>query len=176
MARVHVVGITSNDVEGVHLWENHLLPLRSGKVRYWCVQRKLRAMRALGIRHSLSFASMASLLDAFRDAMTAFVEPIYLSIDKDVLAADVVNTNWDQGFMRLEELTSAIRPLRGRLVGSDVTGDVSPYRYRGRFKRLLSGLDRQPPIPDHLLEQWQARHQDVNRELLALLAACAAER
>lgn len=169
VARVHVVGITSNDVEGGHLWENHLLPLYSGKVRYWCVQRKLRAMRALGIRHSRSFASMASLLDAFSDAMAASVEPIYLTIDKDVLAADVVNTNWDQGIMRLEELTSAIQLLRGRLVGSDVTGDVSSYRYRGRFKRLLSGLDRQPAIPDHLLEEWQRRHQDVNRELLSAL-------
>lgn len=169
VARVHVVGITSNDVDGGHLWENHLLPLYSGKVRYWCVQRTLRSMRAVGIRHSRSFASMVSLLDAFLDAMTASLEPIYLSIDKDVLAADVVNTNWDQGVMRLEELTSAIRPLRGRLIGSDVTGDVSSYRYRGRFKRLLSGLDRQPPIPDHLLEEWQARHHEVNRELLAVL-------
>jgi arginase family enzyme len=169
VARVHVVGITSSDVEGGHLWENHLLPLYSGKVRYWCVQRKLRAMRTLGIRHSRSFASMASLLDAFSDAMAASVEPVYLTIDKDVLAADVVNTNWDQGVMRLEELTSAIRLLLDRLVGSDVTGDVSSYRYRSRFKRLLSGLDRQPPIPDQLLEEWQTRHQDVNRELLSVL-------
>ena len=73
--------------------------------------------------------------------------------------------------MRLEELTSAIRPLRGRLVGSDVTGDVSSYRYRGRFKRLLSGLDRQPPIPNHLLDEWQTRHHDVNRELLSVLGS-----
>jgi arginase family enzyme len=171
VARVHVVGITSNDVEGGHLWENHLLPLYSGKVRYWCVQRKLRSMRTLGIRDSRSFASMASLLDAFSDAMTASVEPIYLTIDKDVLAADVVSTNWDQGVMRLEELTSAIRLLRDRLVGSDVTGDVSSYRYRSRFKRLLSGLDRQPPIPDDLLEAWQTRHQEVNRELLSVLGS-----
>jgi hypothetical protein len=176
VARVHVVGITSSDVEGGHLWENHLLPLYSGKVRYWCVQRKLRAMTTLGIRHSRSFASMSSLLDAFSDAMAASLEPIYLTIDKDVLAADVVNTNWDQGVMRLEELASAIRQLRGRLVGSDVTGDVSSYRYRSRFKRLLSGLDRQPPIPDHLLEEWQTRHQEVNRELLSVLGVCAAER
>jgi arginase family enzyme len=171
VARVHVVGITSNDVEGGHLWENHLLPLYSGKVRYWCVQRKLGAMRALGIRHCRSFATMPSLLDAFGDDMAASVEPIYLTIDKDVLSADVVNTNWDQGVMRLEELILAIRLFQGRLVGSDVTGDVSSYRYRGRFKRLLSGLDRQPVTPDHLLEAWQRRHQDVNRQLLSALCS-----
>jgi arginase family enzyme len=169
VARVHVVGITSNDVEGGHLWENHLLPLYSGRVRYWCVRGKLQAMSTLGIRHSHSFASVASLLDAFNDALAASGEPVYLSIDKDVLAPDVVNTNWDQGVMRIEELTSAIRLLRGRLVGSDVTGDVSSYQYHSRFKRLLSGLDRQPAIPDHLLEQWQTRHQEINRELSSLL-------
>jgi hypothetical protein len=59
--------------------------------------------------------------------------------------------------------------LQGRLVGGDVTGDVSSYRYRGRLKRLLSGLDRQPAIPDQLLDPWQIRHQEVNERLLTLL-------
>lgn len=171
VARVHVVGITSTDVEGAHLLENHLPPLYSGKVRYWCLQRKLSAMKTLGIRHSRSFPSQASLFDAFDDAIAASGEPIYLSIDKDVLAADVVRTNWDQGSMRLKELTYAIRRFEGRLIGSDVTGDVSSYRYRSRFKRLLSGLDKQPANSDQLLNQWQAKHQQVNEELLALLSA-----
>ncbi len=169
VARVHVVGITSKDVEGGHLWENHLAPLYSGKVRYWCVQRNLRAMRSLGIRHGQSFPSAAALLDRFNAALAAAPEPVYLSIDKDVLAHDVVQTNWDQGVMRLEELTSAIQMLKGRIVGSDVTGDVSSYRYRSPFKRLLSGLDGQPRIPDHTLGEWQAQHQQVNRQLLLLL-------
>ena len=29
--RVHVAGINSSDVEGMHVWENHLAALRSGK-------------------------------------------------------------------------------------------------------------------------------------------------
>jgi hypothetical protein len=169
VACVHVVGITSKDVEGGHLWENHLAPLYSGKVRYWCVQRNLRAMRYAGIRHCQSFSSVAAMLDQFSGALAATTEPVYLSIDKDVLAPDVVHTNWDQGVMRLEELTSAIEMLQGRIAGSDVTGDVSSYRYHGRFKRLLSGLDGQPSIPDHTLGEWQAQHQVVNRQLLSLL-------
>jgi arginase family enzyme len=169
VARVHVVGITSMDVEGGHLWENHLRSLRSGKVRYWCVQRNLRAMKILGVCHSHTFPSVTELLHAFREAMTALPEPVYLSIDKDVLAHDVVQTNWDQGVMRLEELTSAIGMLQGRVVASDVTGDVSSYRYRGYLKRILSGLDRQPAIPNETLDQWQMRHQEVNCQLLSLL-------
>jgi arginase family enzyme len=170
VARVHVVGITSTDVTGGHLWENHLAPLHSGKVVYWCVQRNLRAMRFFGIRHSRSFPTVADLLGEFQPALAATADPVYLSIDKDVLAPDVAQTNWDQGVMRLEELTAAIEPLRGRIIGSDVVGDVSSYRYHSRFKRLLSGLDHQPPIPDDRLVEWQARHQQINLQLLALLA------
>lgn len=160
VARVHVLGITSSDVEGVHVIENHLAPLRSGKVVYWCVQRNRRAL-------GRSFESVAEMLDRF----SAEIEPtpVYLSIDKDVLARDVVQTNWDQGVMTLEELESAIGIVRGRLIGSDVVGDVSSYRYRSRFKRLLSGLDRQPEIPPASLEAMQARHHEVNQWLLSLL-------
>jgi arginase family enzyme len=170
VARVHVAGITSADVEAGRLWENHLAPLYSGKVVYWCVGRNLRALQRLGMRHGRSFASMRALLDELAAALASTPEPVYLSIDKDVLAPDVVQTNWDQGVMRLEELTAAIRPLHGRILASDVAGELSSYRYRSWFKRFLSGLDRQPEIPDSTLSERQARHQEVNRQLLSLLA------
>jgi arginase family enzyme len=170
VARVHVVGITSTDVERAHVIENHLAPLRSGKVVYWCVQRDLGALRLLGVRESQSFASVADMLAELGATLADAREPVYLSIDKDVLSRDVVQTNWDQGVMRLEELTSAIQMLQGRIVGSDVVGDVSSYRYRSRFKRLLSALDRQPEISAESLDAWQAQHQHVNRLLLSMLA------
>jgi len=175
VARVHVVGVTSTDVEGVHVWENHLAPLYSGKVVYWCVNRTLSALMLLGIRRSRSFSSTSALLEALNDSLTSSPEPVYLSIDKDVLSQDVVQTNWDQGVMRMDELTSAIRMLRGRIVGSDVVGDVSSYRYRSRFKRILSGLDGQPAIPDSSLKEWQAQHQRVNEELVSAIVSSSTE-
>jgi arginase family enzyme len=168
VARVHVLGITSTDVEGGHLWENHLGPLYSGKVVYWCVQRNLRPMQFFGIRRSRSFASIADLLDAFAAAVTD--EPIYLSIDKDVLSSEVVQTNWDQGVMSLEELTAAIQRLQPRIIGSDVCGEVSSYQYRSHFKRFLSNLDHQPPVAADTVTKWQARHRQVNLQLLSLLS------
>jgi arginase family enzyme len=170
VSRVHVVGITSTDVEAGRLWENYLGPLYSGRVAYYCVDRRLRAMHRLGIRHVYTFPSICALFDRLFTDLSASSEPVYLSIDKDVLASDVVQTNWDQGVMRLEELLDAIRILRSRLVATDVVGEVSVYRYHSLFKRLLSGLDRQPDIPVATLAVWQSRHQEVNRQLLALLA------
>jgi arginase family enzyme len=169
VARVHVLGITSSDVEGGHVIENHLAPLRSGKVVYWCVRRNLRALGRFGVRNARSFESVSDMLDRFGAEIAETREPVYLSIDKDVLAPDVVQTNWDQGVMTLEELESAIGLVRGRLIASDVVGDVSSYRYRSRFKRLLSGLDRQPQIPPSSLEAMQARHHAVNARLAEML-------
>ncbi|MEO8032966.1 MAG: arginase family protein [Acidobacteriota bacterium] len=169
VSRVHVAGITSSDVERGHIWENHLDVLRSGKVVYWCVERDLSALAGAGALQSRSFPTMLALLEALGQAVAATSEPVYLSIDKDVLAHDVVQTNWDQGVMRLEELESAIGMMRGRIIGSDVVGDVSLYRYRHWFRRLLSGLDHQPAIPPQALPLWQANHREVNRRLLTLL-------
>jgi len=174
VARVHVLGITSRDVEAAHGWENHVRNLRSGKVRYWCVGRNLGWMKRLGIAHSRSFPAMPALLQEFGEYIAATAEPIYLSIDKDVLAPEDAHTNWDQGVMRLTELQAAIAMLEGRIVGSDVTGEVSVYRYQSRFKRLLSGIDGQPGIDETDLLRWQMEHLQINQDLLDLLSACRA--
>lgn len=171
VARVHVLGITSTDVEVAHGWENHVRNLRSGKVRYWCMGRNLGWMKRLGIAHSRSFPAMPALLQAFGEYIATTAEPVYLSIDKDVLAPEDAHTNWDQGVMRLTELQAAIAMLEGRIVGSDVTGEVSVYRYQSRFKRLLSGIDGQPDIAQEDLAEWQAQHQQINRVLLESLVA-----
>ena len=167
VSRIHVAGIHSPDVEGAHALENRLAPLRSGKVVYWCIGRDLRVLRRLGARASRSFDSAAALLDALHAELSG--APVYLSIDKHVLAPAVVQTNWDQGVMRLEELEAAIAMMRDHVVAADVTGDVSAYRYRSRFKRLLSALDRQPEIPATSLESWRAAQRRLNLRLLSLL-------
>ncbi len=163
---VHVLGITSSDVGLAHAWENRLRPLREGRVRYWCVGPDLNWMKYFGIDAGRSFGSIAEMLVAFAATIQRTSGPIYLSIDKDVLAQSEARTNWDQGIMRMEELGAAIRALQGRVIASDVTGDVSIYRYRSRLKRLLTGLDAQPEIASDELQHWQTQHQSINRQLL----------
>ncbi|HEY3326582.1 MAG TPA: arginase family protein [Novimethylophilus sp.] len=169
VAQVHVLGITSTDVEAAHAWENHLRPLMADKVRYWCVGRNLSWMKRLGIKHSHSFSSMQLLLKAFAETIATTAEPIYLSIDKDVLAPEDAHTNWDQGVMRVEELQQAISLVGKRIIAVDVVGEVSAYRYNSLFKRVLSGMDGQPAIPQEDLAEWQAQHQRINEALLESL-------
>ena len=51
--------------------------------------------------------------------------PVYVSIDKDVLAVSEAQTNWDQGEMLLERLLEMIQAIRaGRdVIGWDVCGE-----------------------------------------------------
>ena len=170
VASVEVLGITSSDVEAGHAWENHLRPLRQNKVRYGCVGRDVSLLQKLGGRGARSYASTTELLDAFTATLAASSAPIYLSIDKDVLSPQDVHTNWDQGTMRWSELGAVIEQMRERLIGCDVTGDVSVYHYQSRFKRFLSGLDQQPEIPAQQLADWQRDQHTLNLDLLRRLA------
>jgi arginase family enzyme len=170
VAQVNVLGITSPDVEVLRSWENHLGGLRSGNIRYWCVGRDLGWMRHFGIQQSNSFDSVADLLQALETHLKLATMPIYLSIDKDVLSPDDAHTNWDQGVMRLSEMLQAIDLMQGRIIGSDVTGEVSVYQYQSRFKQFLSDLDSQPEITQAELLSWQTQHQAINLALQQRLA------
>jgi len=53
-------------------------------------------------------------------------QPIYISVDKDVLNRDNAATDWDQGSMTLRQLLDAIRELKRTrpLAGADVCGEL----------------------------------------------------
>jgi hypothetical protein len=173
VSHVHVLGITSRDVTAAHAWENYFTPLRNGKLTNWCigVDTGWAARLGLGDRF-LSFDSAAALLDRFTESIRHDLTPIYLTIDKDVLSSAVARTNWDQGCMSEEEMMETITHFRGRLIGSDITGDVSSYRYRTWWKRWLSALDRQPDVSASELAGWQREQQAINVRLIDAIAAC----
>ena len=93
-------------------------------------------------------------------------DAVYLSIDKDVFSTHVVRTNWDQGCFELDHVRQLIEALKGKLVGSDITGEVSVHHFHTSWKRWLSAMDGQPMIPDEALAKWQTQQTTVNRQLL----------
>lgn len=169
---IHVLGICSADVSWRQAWKNHLLLLYRGRVRYWTIGVDTAWARALGLGESVrEFASGDELIDSFTAMQAREGTAVYLSIDKDVLAPHVARTNWDQGRLDLEQLGRVIRSLSGRLVGSDITGEISIHRYRTPWKRWLSALDGQPQVAEETLPHWQAQQMDINRRLLAWIEA-----
>ncbi|MEA2625287.1 MAG: hypothetical protein QOD06_1332 [Candidatus Binatota bacterium] len=168
VSAVTVIGITSSDVAWQHLWENHLAALYRGKLSYLCL-RKIPALArivALPGLHDLSGERHRLVEVVAERILGERVDPIYLSIDKDVLAREAVVTNWDQGILRVEEVVGILRRLRQRIFAADVTGEVSFIRYASLWKRALARLDGQSLAPSPGLAELQAEHHAVNERLL----------
>lgn len=174
VSHVHVAGITSQDIGRAHAWENYLTPLRAGKLTYWSCGVDTAWARRVGAQQAFrSFGSVAELAQALARLLHDQPEPTYLSIDKDVFAPEVVRTNWDQGRMREEEAMHIIDALRGQLAGSDITGDVSSWRYATWWKRWMSAGDGQDTaIGAATLADWQAGQHALNLRLVEQLRTC----
>ena len=167
---VQVMGITSNDVSLSHALENRLMPLWRGRVSYWCLGRSTSWARWSGLKGVIrSFDAAERMLDAFALQQASSRSPVYLSIDKDVLSTRVARTNWDQGVLVEEDLCHAIAAVGSRLVGCDITGDLSVARYEARWKRWLSQLDGQAELAAEQIREWQAAHHLLNDRLIVAL-------
>ena len=170
VSHVHVVGIGSTDIGAGHAWENYLAPLRRGRLSYWSAGVDTRWAARVGLGHAFHrFDDLPALVDAFIDHQWRQPQPTYLSIDKDVFAAEVARTNWDQGQLTLDQARAIIEGLRDGLVGSDITGEISAYRYRSWWKRRLSAIDSQPAVDERELAGWQAQQHALNLKLLAAI-------
>jgi hypothetical protein len=171
VSHVHVIGITSGDIGARHAWENYLRPLRAGKLSYWCMDVDVAWASRLGLAGAFHrFDDPDALTDAFVAQLRRTPQPTYLSIDKDAFSVATARTNWDQGRIEERHALAIIDALRGRIVASDINGEVSAYAYRTWWKRLLSGMDGQEPVPQAELDAWQAQQRALNARLLAAIA------
>lgn len=164
--RIDVLGISSADIHLRHAWENHWSALIRGKVHYWSVQQSAAWMRWIGAGHAWhGYAEPTALVEAFI-AQLDRSQKIYLSIDKDVFSQQVVQTNWDQGQLFEQHVFDVISACQGRLIGADITGDVSAYRYNSILKRMLSAGDGQSEPSEDDVRVWQVEQQKLNQRLI----------
>lgn len=168
---VHVVGITSNDIGVSHSWENRLKPLFNNKLTYWSMNVDVSWAKMVGLGKAFrSFPNPDELMISFLSYLYQSSSPIYLSIDKDVLSEEAVKTNWDQGLLEPYHILDTISTLKNRIIGSDITGDISIWYYQSRLKRFLSSLDEQPPISEETLKAWQAAQHKVNVQFIEAIS------
>ncbi len=171
VSHVHVLGITSSDIGAGHAWENYFTPLLRGKLTYWSMGVDTGWSRRLGLAQAFrGFDTPVAMVDAFVESQRTQAAPTYLTIDKDAFAPEVAHTNWDQGRLLTEHALALIGSLRTGLIGSDINGEVSHYRYRSWWKRKLSAMDEQPAIDPTELAGWQAQQHALNLQLLAAIA------
>ncbi|UPG93601.1 hypothetical protein [Luteibacter aegosomatissinici] len=170
VTHVHVIGITSHDIGKGHAWENYLGPLKAGKLTYWSNGVDTRWAARFGLETAFrSFPDADAMVEDFVAMQTGAGQPVYLSIDKDAYAPDVAMTNWDQGTLSEAGGDAIIRSLRGRIIASDVTGDISRHVYKSWWKRRLSAMDDQPDIDPLRLRGWQEQQHALNLRLLGVI-------
>ncbi len=169
VTHVHVLGVTSPDIAFASAWQQYWLPLLKGKLTYWCTDVDVSWAKWFGLKNAFRhFDNPDELIAGFISSQPPV--PTYLTIDKDVLSPTAVNTNWDQGRMLERHLGTVIEALKGNIIGSDITGDVSAWHYSTWWKKQLSALDGQTDIPPEQLRQWQQDQQALNARLLKLIA------
>jgi len=136
------------------------------KLTYWNTNVDTRWLNWIGAgRSNRAFTSADELMGAFLAQLDPSL-PVYLSIDKDVLSPQVVNTNWDQGEFLEKHLNALIDACHGSIIGADITGDVSAYHYQSKFKRWLSASDGQEELPENQVVIWQQQQNELNARLL----------
>ena len=100
---------------------------------------------------------------------------VYITIDKDVLAREDAETNWDQGMMRLPFLLQCLREIgeHHHIFGVDVNGDYSTPHYSGSMltqikKHIEKWIDQPRCTPD--LTKVNALNCATNHALLEVLS------
>jgi arginase family enzyme len=169
VAEISIFGIASRDVKGLNIFQNRLSAIRSGKVRYYCISPVGHIMKLAGSPHIIELRTdYHSLLQEVEEQLLPLNAPIYLSIDKDVLASDYIRTTWDQGKMPEDELMKCIEMLSPKVVAADITGDLSSYTYQSLLKKILRRVDGATGPISFTAENLQ-KHQALNLRLLSLL-------
>jgi hypothetical protein len=152
-------------------------PLRSGGKGEWRDERRRdrehwppdSLARSRTAEPDVSLA-VQSAIEPYRGDLAE--HPLYISIDKDVLAFDHAAVNWDSGLLRLEHaleiLAVFLAAAGGQVVGADLLGDWSPVRLWHVLNRICHRLDH--PSPAHDPADAARRNQRVNAALLQALS------
>jgi hypothetical protein len=143
--------------------------LRAGKVRVFPAIRYFRRGAWGNIinepvrpnEHSpVSSARLDELLLPYRSQLASY--PLYISLDKDVMAPEYAAVNWDSGHLTLPEvegiLKAFVKAAGGNLLAMDILGDWSPVQTRGLLRRLLHWTEHPKLATDpeqaNRLNQW----------------------
>lgn len=142
--KVITVGVCSHDLRNPDYKGANLSLLADGKLElfpYAHAPSRVRKDYGSGASHTqknnqihwrtISEMGEASFLATLLERIQTHY--VYVTIDKDVLARQDVETNWDQGIMRLPFLLDMLRQIgtRHTIIGADVTGDYSKPVYHG---------------------------------------------
>ena len=170
------------DFDNGYRWMAPWRQLRDGRITVFPAFRRFRRGAWAGVPHEALRPSpftratqvrLEELVRPYRDELAA--RPLYISLDKDVMASAEAVVNWDSGVLGMGEVGAVLDAFTtaagGRLAGIDVVGDWSPVQVQGWLRQLLHLTEHPPLAIDPTFAQRV--NQRANLRLLAERAAFA---
>ena len=154
-----LIGMGSDDLSGFGLQTANLNSLADGRLEIYPFRHKPSRVYLRGIAENVSviakkdfFSSRIIWQELEKKDLTEFilnliqrlpVNKAYISIDKDCLKSDFAFTNWEEGYLSLNQLLTMVKLICNNLdiIGLDITGDYSYPAISNRLKAALSRLD-----------------------------------
>jgi len=159
ITKVVLIGMGSDDLSGFTLQAGSLDALADGRLEIYPFRHKPSRVyfRPIAANPSIItergfFSTRIIWHELERENLTGFTtdlikrlptDKVYISIDKDCLKSDFALTNWEEGYLSLDQLLTMLKLIRENLdiIGLDITGDYSPPVISGRLKSTISRLD-----------------------------------
>lgn len=192
LKQVILIGVDSRDLRGTRFWRAPWADLCRGRLRVYpyriskvtipfrrCTPGSPAASARKtwrGVEWTFPTLLGGGVVRTFQDlARELHNEPVYLSIDKDCLRSDELNTDWDQGALRSDELLAGVRCLSAavRFCGVDICGERAPHLLRDWSKRVDTGRWR--PFASRSMAQDYKPHERLNLALWDALGLDAKE-
>lgn len=149
----YLIGPTSADLDG---WKLRLIPFEAlcqGRIKLFPYYKKkifvpfkrpasfCNPMKRRLFGSTLAFESVQNLgAGKLFEKIAAELRgrSVYLSIDKDCLSSEFIETDWEQGAFSPDELIAGVRALVSEvdLVGVDICGEQAPVPLKGLIKRI----------------------------------------
>jgi len=181
-----LIGVSSEDISWPGILTANLASLKNNRLEIYpykhspsrLAMRKIPENISIKINKGLFFKEI--IWDELKNKnLSGFISnlisrlasnKVYISIDKDCLLRESAITNWEEGFLKLEELLFMLKNLKNNLdiIGLDITGDYSPIFMQSKFKAALCRLDhpKNNPLEGVSLEEALLRNQNTNLQIL----------
>lgn len=179
------IGLGSHDIGGWWINYGAVKDILSGKVEFYPYNCKISrcfgmhnyALDCAYFKKKLGYSEIHwntietndwdALIKHILDGLPA--TDLYLSIDKDCLNTDAAVTNWEIGYLTLDQLISAIGKIMAskNVIGVDVTGEYSEIKIKNRLFNMISKSDR-PKLPAHDKKDL-LRNEETNIAILNAL-------
>jgi len=189
IAKCILIGVSSDDISSWSLQSANLSSLKDNRVEIYPYMhepsrvffKRVPDNVCLEVKRKLLFSTIywnelkgKNLREFFLSVLKRIpTKQVYISIDKDCLKKEDALTNWEEGYLSLEELLLMLKLIKENLdiAGADITGDYSRICIKNKFKKFFSRLDHPKElavdgVPEHLVT---ATNEQTNLKLLELL-------